>query len=254
MAKPTENLDWATNGTAQEIDEPTAGMRTEGIKSGGSWYRENLNWMFNGLGKWIDFVRDEVRSDTENDARFLLESNNLSDVTSVVTARNNLGLQTMATKNEGIGDTQFRNNTDSDDRYLPTTLAGYTGVNSHHYKQIIGSNLTSNVSSVWQTVGPTGSGADRIWTELDDLPLNTVSVSLRVRATATANNETFIGLRNPTDTVQGLLNLTVASVRAGSISSSTVSSATVLVDSSNTFSWYSAANGSGVLVLTGFTS
>lgn len=66
MTKPTENLDWATNGTAQEIVEPTTGMRTEGIKSGGSWYRENLNWMFNGLGKWIDYLRDDVLDKDNN--------------------------------------------------------------------------------------------------------------------------------------------------------------------------------------------
>lgn len=106
MTKPTEDLDWATNGTVGDILEPTGGQRTKGIAQGSSWTRKRLNWMFNGLGKWIDWLQNEVRSNTENDARFLLESNNLSDLTNTATAIDNLGL---------------RDNTDNDARFVQHT-------------------------------------------------------------------------------------------------------------------------------------
>jgi hypothetical protein len=91
MAKPTENLDWATNGTSSDILEPTAGQRTSGIVEGGTWTRRRLNWMFNGLGKWIDYLRDEVleagtggdqaRTNDQNDERFLIEADTIQTTT-----------------------------------------------------------------------------------------------------------------------------------------------------------------------------
>lgn len=106
MAKPTQDPKWATTDDPANIIEPSAGAKLNGITSGGIWAREHLNWMFNSLSKWVDWIRDNVRSNTENDARYLLESNNLSDLTSVATAVDNLGL---------------RDNTENDDRYVQHT-------------------------------------------------------------------------------------------------------------------------------------
>lgn len=59
----------------------------------------------------------DVRTNTQNDARFLLVSSNLSDLTNVVTARSNLGLGSMATLNSGTSGSQFRTNTQNDARF-----------------------------------------------------------------------------------------------------------------------------------------
>ena len=47
-------------------------------------------------------------------------------------------------------------------------------------------NVTGNITEdIWESVGPTGSGADNIWTALDNLPAE--ATILRVRAAATLN-------------------------------------------------------------------
>lgn len=42
---------------------------------------------------------------------------------------------------------------------------------------------TDIVSATWESVGPTGSGADNIWTAMDDLPSEVDWVEIRARAT-----------------------------------------------------------------------
>jgi len=182
MAKPTENLDWATNGTAQEIVEPTTGMRTEGIKSGGSWYRENLNWMFNGLGKWINYLRDDV----------LDKDNNLSELVDKAASFDNIkqgatgsyagvvekaiqtemiagtigkfpdckevkdlvdsrfsALGTLSTQDAGTSAAQFRTNSQNDARFIPKVL-GTISINTTP----IGTQLIGNL----HTISPSGVG------------------------------------------------------------------------------------------------
>lgn len=57
------------------------------------------------------------RSDTQDDARFTQRGNNLSDLTSPGTARSNLGLGSIATKNAGTGSGEHRTNAEADARY-----------------------------------------------------------------------------------------------------------------------------------------
>lgn len=82
MAKPTQDPKWVTTDDPVNIIEPTAGAKLNGITSGGIWARENLNWMFNTISKWIDWVRDNVRSNTENDARYVQHTAVVNNVTS----------------------------------------------------------------------------------------------------------------------------------------------------------------------------
>jgi len=51
----------------------------------------------------------------------------------------------------------------------------------------LGSFLSTGVS---ESFGPTGSGADNIWSDMDDIPLNAVSMTLEVEATATKTTST----------------------------------------------------------------
>ena len=59
----------------------------------------------------------QVRNNTQNDARYLINSNNLNDVTNVSTARSNLGLGTLALQDAGTANNQFRTNTQNDARF-----------------------------------------------------------------------------------------------------------------------------------------
>ena len=56
------------------------------------------------------------------DARYLLESNNLSDLTNAANARNNIGLGTAATVNTGTGSSNVPTTGQSDLRYLQESL------------------------------------------------------------------------------------------------------------------------------------
>jgi hypothetical protein len=59
----------------------------------------------------------QFRDNTANDAHYLIQASNLSDLTNSVTARSNLGLGSVATLDAGTGGTNFRNNTQNDARF-----------------------------------------------------------------------------------------------------------------------------------------
>ena len=82
MAKPTQDPKWVTTDDPAHIIEPSAGAKLNGITSGGIWAREHLNWMFNANSKWIDWIREHVRSNTENDDRYVQHSEVVDVLTS----------------------------------------------------------------------------------------------------------------------------------------------------------------------------
>lgn len=59
----------------------------------------------------------DFRTNTLNDARFMIASNNLSQLTNLSTARTNLGLGSISTLDAGTGNTNFRNNSQNDSRF-----------------------------------------------------------------------------------------------------------------------------------------
>lgn len=79
-ARPSVDPKWSANDDPNNIIEPTASLKENGIESGGVWGRENLNWMFGALSKWVDWIRSYA----------LDKDNNLSDVASATLAFNNL--------------------------------------------------------------------------------------------------------------------------------------------------------------------
>lgn len=160
MAKPTQDPKWVTTDDPANIIEPSAGAKLNGITSGGIWAREHLNWMFNALSKWVDWVRDNVRSNTENDARYIQQSylptlRNASNLNTGVVADARLPLGTLSAKGivqldhtttsnstataatssavrdtwiiaasalkAGTGSTEGRNNTENDARFVQHT-------------------------------------------------------------------------------------------------------------------------------------
>lgn len=78
--KPTQDPKWVTSDDPLHIIEPTTPIKTNGIVAGGIWGREHLNWMFNSISKWIDWVRSYAMD----------KDNNLSDVANTTTAFNNI--------------------------------------------------------------------------------------------------------------------------------------------------------------------
>jgi len=83
----------------------------------------------------------------KGDARYLVESNNLSDLTSASTARTNLGLDTMATRSAGTSAFAFRDNVSNDARFAALADAWpgvYSGTNVNNITFPIGTPLVLN--------------------------------------------------------------------------------------------------------------
>lgn len=125
-------------------------------------------------------------------------------------------------------------------------------------------NVAGNVTDggLQETIGPTGSGADHIWTALDSLPTN--AVGLRIHASATATRTTgssdtysvFLGV-----TESGVTNPVTCSILGYGSSTepsrgAAVNEVEVLVDANNVFSatWQTdnVDTSTGVIYLTGF--
>ena len=96
------------------------------------------------------------------------------------------------------------------------TVSGYQGYVINYIRS--GSlspsfNISSNITDggLQETIGPTGSGADHIWTALDDVPSNAVGLKLRVQVTASRTASTsalysaYVGV-----TEVGIVNATAA--------------------------------------------
>lgn len=79
-AKPTQDPKWVTSDDPNEIIEPSPALKTNGVQSGGIWGREHLNWMFNSLSKWVDWIRSFAMD----------KDNNLSDVADKPSAFTNI--------------------------------------------------------------------------------------------------------------------------------------------------------------------
>jgi len=80
----------------------------------------------------------------KGDARYLLESSNLSDLTNTSTARTNLGLGTLATQAEGTAGSAFRDNAANDARFAALADAWpgvYSGSSSSNLTFPIGTTL-----------------------------------------------------------------------------------------------------------------
>jgi microcystin-dependent protein len=80
MTKPTQDPKWVISDDPENMVEPSYGAKLNGVLKGGIWAREHLNWMFNANSKWIDWIRDHVRSNTENDARYVQLGSQVGDV------------------------------------------------------------------------------------------------------------------------------------------------------------------------------
>jgi len=134
-AKPTQDPKWVTTDDPNNIIEPSPSLKANGVETGGVWGREHLNWMFNALSKWVDWVRSfamdktlnlsdlenkatsrnnlEVYSKTESDGRYLNEDENLKDLADKAQARTNLDVYS-----KGEAETAFLDQTEADARYL----------------------------------------------------------------------------------------------------------------------------------------
>jgi len=99
--------------------------------------------------------------------------------------------------------------TASDVFITPETLAGRMGlfVNNASGNANISNtqlNITSTVSAVtWESIGPTGSGADHIWAVLDSVPLGADWVELRIYASATDSATAANTVRSATLAARG---------------------------------------------------
>jgi len=118
-AKPTQDPKWVTSDDPNEIIEPSPALKTNGVQSGGIWGREHLNWMFNSLSKWIDWVRSFAMD----------KDNNLNDVANKVSAFNNIK-QSATTSTTGVvelaTDTETQTGSDTSRVVTPASLSSRT--------------------------------------------------------------------------------------------------------------------------------
>lgn len=104
MTKPIYDLQWATNDVTTGISgnpnklEPFD-FKAEGQQEGQPVPRQYLNFQFDALRQWKDYLEDVTDTLLASSANYLLISNNLSDLNNVATARTNLGLSAAATYN-----------------------------------------------------------------------------------------------------------------------------------------------------------
>jgi len=115
----------------------------------------------------------------------------------------------------------------------------------------IDANITE---STWETVGPTGSGADNIWTALDNVPANADWICLRFNIFGSSSGDTantgyqgavYCGVARSgapasADTVARIAYTTGST---GNGTATIVTEATIPIDSNNAFSMYWAFAG-----------
>lgn len=142
---------------------------------------------------------------------------------------------------------------------------GNTGQISHLFS---GNSLSSfNAGAViggsWESVGPTGSGADNIWTTLDILPTTAIAVKLGIRnqisgSTSTVNYQTIVHGRKTGSTLalseQSRISATeLINTSGSSESNQNITFPEVSIDSSQRFDLQvivSGSGGSGIAILT----
>lgn len=100
--KPIYDLQWATdNVTSGTSGNPNKlepfEFKSEGQQEGLPVPRQYLNFQFDALRQWKDYLEETTDDLLAISGASLLKSNNLSDLTSVPTALTNLGLTSVAT-------------------------------------------------------------------------------------------------------------------------------------------------------------
>ncbi len=182
--KPTQDPKWVTSDDPNEIIEPSPALKTNGVQSGGIWGREHLNWMFNSLSKWIDWVRSYAMD----------KDNNLNDVADKPSAFNNIK-QGATTSSTGVVEkaTTEEMTTGVSDKFPDcSTVKGYIGRSANttilnRLGEYYGldnetavdpsfSLLTFNENTLF-TVGWVGSGAN---IELDNIPVGAKAVDFQI--------------------------------------------------------------------------
>lgn len=109
MAKPTDIPQW--DSTNSNSIEPGTSLKQNGVPDGAPWGLEHLNWLFQKIYVWINWLKNDalisdnateartlinVYSKTEGDGRYLKLLSNLSDLNNVATARTNLSVYSKA--------------------------------------------------------------------------------------------------------------------------------------------------------------
>ena len=153
----------------------------------------------------------------------LLASNNLSDLDNAATSRTNLDVYSEAEVDTGF-------------QAAVADTTGYTQTTTRHLKNTIASLNTISSGSWPKTMGPTGSGADLIWAELDDVPLAATSVIMVVGVSAD-----YSGVGQAQIAIEGIFGGVTAASAYSEVTGTTltrlrsVSVCDVPVDSSNVF-------------------
>jgi len=214
--EPTKLPEWATtdvvDGTSGEnnVAEPSAAKKLRG------WDREEIpprqwwNWLGRLTNEWVEWFQGTTIPLSITNSTLNEQKTDVTGHTHEIT---------------GIQVTDFK-----------TSLTYHSAAFANGSEEFDVLTIPENVD---HTVGPTGSGADYIWTALDELPLTAthidVSCTLFV-STTTAIGQCwlFVNLKDATSTAQ--MQMTNRHYRANTGDDEQVNAlGTVLLDSSNIF-------------------
>ena len=186
--KPSFDIQWATdnvtNGTSGNPNklEPFE-FKSEGQQEGLPVPRQYLNFQFDAIRQWKDYLEETTDNLLATSDASLLKSNNLSDLTNVPTARNNLGLTTVATSL--FSDTPTATSGVSD------TVVMSPARTTDHFN-----NRTTSLTRV--ILGRSDSAAIR-----SDLGLGSAALLASTSIVQTTGNQTIAGVKTFSSTITG---------------------------------------------------
>ena len=120
-----------------------------------------------------------------------------------------------------------------------------------HEAPYAGTYLDGTFYSTWSSVGPTGSGADKIWTELDSLPSNIKGIKITIAVEVVSNTLAYVsaGIRvrkNGSTVIPGYCCWAASSVKVDGVYTSDRNTVDVLIDSNKKFQISGYQSGSTV--------
>lgn len=190
------------------------------------------------------------------------------------------GIEWTATTYEPATDAEAQTGTDTSKLVTSANLAtianygaaatGFTKATNTYFGDdgplSTGFDVDTNIAAAWETIGPTGSGATNIWTDLDNIPANAKAVLIRGKATiegASADTYSATAYFRPGGSVRGpsnsseLVDAYGVNTSAGSETFHAANECWVKVDSSLIFELYYVTQGTGstasaFIYITGF--
>lgn len=198
--KPAFDIQWATdNVTSGTSGNPNKlepfEFKSEGQQEGLPVPRQYLNFQFDAIRQWKDYLEETTDDLLANSGAVLIRSNNLSDLTNIITARTNLGLTNVATS-------LYADSTQASAGTLSSVVMSPATTTDHF------NNRTTNLTRV--ILGRSDAPSIRT-----DLGLGSASLLADTSVVQTSGNQTINGTKTFSATIAGSISGNAATVTNG---------------------------------------